>query len=606
MRTYPIIYNKQIGGEFLSNIDKIFLENNISRIDDVFNVVEYHGKLSPNSTKSESSNLIRIPSNIFLIISDCCGTMNATNKSYPFYDGIFLEDSLNLLTKSELLSKILNGKITIDNQNYHIIKPESQICNLNLNMSFDGITNGLHYKSFGENKQIDLIDDIQKKFKSVNKKSMIDKLRKIQLETNKKIFNGLIKAFQNDPSLYCTFERTHLFSKFYSIMRKHKFSKDTYLVDRFIEKISQIFTKLDVSSSFSTLIEQLHLEKLYQSQKIMDVSSFKIDQEIDFDKIKFPIDFLIMILCYYFYIFDININKEKTTLSDILEKIVPTIDSDKFRFVLLLSCQVSEGDFCLSRYCIGYTYSNTKLLSENEQIKGKIKDILTPFQFSQFNLTIDDFTNNFILFNKKINSNDNLAIVLEQIKQLKIKDKLTQLSNHELKILINLIYDLTTGISIQELSNECIIQKYSFDDFALYQLFIYNSNYKNVFFHIFSIIIEKCFNIKIEEIIENIKTFQKKKSSKFIKLINAININKFDIYNLVSLKNYLILNNNNIKDIKSLDEFKCMIDIYIYSAKDFVSIYKLSDIIKLNLEQLDQIIMYLIQLTYNMNLFQIQ
>ncbi len=603
MRTYPIIYNKQLGGEFLSNIDKIFLENNIAQIDDVFNVVEYHGKLS-GTTTSTDDNLISIPSNIFLIISDCCGAVNATNNSYPFYDGIYLEDSINLLTKSELLSKILNGKITIDNQSYHIIKPDSQICNLNLRMTFDGLTNGLHYKTFGENKQTDLINNTQKKFSSINKKVIIGKLKNINEDTNKEIFNGLINAFHNNPSLKCTFERTQLFHNFYIIITANKFKKDYYSVKDFIELISKIFNKLDVSSLYSTLIETIHLQKESPKFKIINSESDKTNKE---GEIKYSLDFLIMILCYYFYIFDININKDKTTLFDILNKIEPTIEPDKFRFILLLSCQVSEGDFCLSRYCVGYTNSNKKLIAENEQIKINIIKLLKPYSI----VNIDDFTTNFILTNKKLNLNTatNLKIILEQMKKLESYNKILHLSNCEVQVLINLIYDLTNGINIQAKSSDDIFKKYNFDDYALYELFVYNSNYKNVFFHIFSTIIDKCFDTKIFAIIENIKNFQKNKPSKFRKLMNFINVNKFDIYNLLSIKNYLSVTKSNIKQLlenKDLDEFNCQIDIYIYSSNDFITTNKLTDMVRLTPNIINQLIIYYIQLTYNLNSFQIQ
>ena len=69
-----------------------------------------------------------------------------------------------------------------------------------------------------------------------------------------------------------------------------------------------------------------------------------------------------------------------------------------------------------------------------------------------------------------------------------------------------------------------------------------------------------------------------------------------------------ITSNKDIKQVirnQDLGEFNCMIDIYIYSSKDFVNTYKLIDIVQLTHDKIIQLVIYYIQLTYNLNSFQI-
>jgi hypothetical protein len=113
-------------------------------INDEFNILMYHGILVEITFK--------IPDNIILIVSDCCGVANFESQ-FVWYDPFIQNaDSLNktTLAKSDMIQNINGGKIIINKKNYNVLKPGSIICDFKLETIFDDIAVGHHIKKFGD------------------------------------------------------------------------------------------------------------------------------------------------------------------------------------------------------------------------------------------------------------------------------------------------------------------------------------------------------------------------------------------------------------------------------------------------------------------------
>ena len=116
--------NKITGGELLLNNDRDELFEDDMFNDDYF-LLDYHGS-------TDSDSLFRIPDNIILIVSNCCGAYNFGNKN--IYVNPLDSISCPMITKDDIVGRISDGKINLGLNTYFVVKPGTNMCDINLTL----------------------------------------------------------------------------------------------------------------------------------------------------------------------------------------------------------------------------------------------------------------------------------------------------------------------------------------------------------------------------------------------------------------------------------------------------------------------------------------
>ena len=110
------------GGDIVENEFVDTLKQNTHKVNDEFFLLHYHGEVVRDTFK--------IPPNIVLILSNCCGVSNYGSE-LEWYDP-FQKENIQTLSKEDLLDEINDGKLIIDGQEYLVVNPGSTLCDFNL------------------------------------------------------------------------------------------------------------------------------------------------------------------------------------------------------------------------------------------------------------------------------------------------------------------------------------------------------------------------------------------------------------------------------------------------------------------------------------------
>lgn len=322
------IKNNIIGGELLLNSYKADLVASDMLNDDYY-LLDYHGS-------TDSNSYFIIPDNIILIVSNCCGAFNFAKEN--IYVNPLDSSSCPMITKEALVNSISDGNIRLGNNTYFVVKPGTEMCNINLTLKDNDDTCSGSFK---------------KKF---NQDILSYEVKKPLIKTK---FIGLLDNFKNKPTaleLIKNYKPNKILSE--CIIKSKIY---LFLLIKFHRHlpVNEEFKLVDVEDIRKKLINFLEDIILMIDDETYDseLSSFtisEIDSELKPIKTRFNEfnndNFLFSL--FNKIIYDEFIKQEPTEikLSEHLDKINSESPSDKKSFVFLYSCQ-SNSITCSLDHC---------------------------------------------------------------------------------------------------------------------------------------------------------------------------------------------------------------------------------------------------------------
>jgi hypothetical protein len=396
----------------------------IHNISDNFFVLNYHGEL----TKS----IFKTPNNIILILSNCCGAYNYASR-FGWYDPFQNIDQLNknTLTKGNLFEQINigKGKIKISEQEYFVLNPNSDICDLNLKTIVNDFAVGEHIKKFDYSPfydtelQLNIEESFNKNFDKI-KDYIENKLDKTKFKEQILLE---IKYYKPDFNVYLK-ESIDIQILLYMFDIKYK------------QTLLDNSNLIDIIDFFNTS----YGEFLCVKKKIL--SSYKInfdlfvENKIHYASISTQADLKNCdILLFLFFNTLIKKNPEQIKLSDKLYNLGINSPPDKLTFVILYACQSAaygHAESCIIDDCYKrfYDIENDDVYITN--FLKKIKDAK--------NSNVTNITDNVpqIYFDDGVGIKTLLPILIKKISENSHYSSIININENDLIIFINLLYDI--------------------------------------------------------------------------------------------------------------------------------------------------------------------
>ena len=359
--------NKITGGELLLNNYKADLVVTNMLNDDYF-LLDYHGS-------TDSSSYFNIPNNIILIVSNCCGAFNFGKKN--IYVNPLDSSSCPMITKDALIDSISDGKIRLGSNTYFVVKPGTEMCDINLTLKDnDDICSGYFKKNFNQ----DILSyELEK---SIIQQKFIKLLNFIETESDfiSKIINYKSNKILDDCILK---------SKIYLFLLK-KFHR--YL------PVNVEFKLVDVEYIRGKLIDFLREINLMIDNETYDseLSSFtisEIDSELNMIKTRFNEfnndNFLFGLFNKIIYVEFIYQEPIEIKLSEHLKKIMSKLPSDKKSFVFLYSCQANSTTCSLDHCYRMITFKKSFRDSTFNKIKPFMDRSIKGIDINSFIVTLN-------------------------------------------------------------------------------------------------------------------------------------------------------------------------------------------------------------------------
>ena len=357
--------NNITGGELLLNIYKDDLVA-ADRLNDDYYLLDYHGS-------TDSNSYFRIPDNIILIVSNCCGAFNFGKKN--IYVNPLDSSSCPMITKEALIDSISDGKIRLGSNTYFVVKPGTEMCNINLTLKDnDDICSGYFKKNFNQ----DIL--------SYEVKNTLIKTKFIGLldyVKNKSTALEFIKNYKPNKIL----SECIIKSKIY-----------LFLLTKFHEHlpVNEEFKLVDVDDIREKLINFLREIDLMIDNETYDseLSSFTI-YEGDFEFIKTRFNefnndnFLFGLFNKIIYAEFINQEPTEIKLSEHLYKINSETPSDKKSFVFLYSCQANSTTCSLDHCYRMITFKKSVRESTFNKIKPFMDQSIKVIDINSFIVTVN-------------------------------------------------------------------------------------------------------------------------------------------------------------------------------------------------------------------------
>jgi hypothetical protein len=407
--------------------DLIKTELDPSKVSDEFFILDYHGGLRNTEFK--------IPDNIILILSDCCGAGNWAS-TLVWYDPFVTQEynpDLKTLTKDDFIKKIVDGKIDIGDQKYIVLKPGSTICEISLqNRQHDPIV-GQHIKKFGDTRFYDTKMEL-------DSKDSFDK--------NIKIMNDYIETILKRNE---TFEESILKESKYYESDSFKFFRESDDIQNILYNFPYNLTSIYDFDNISKFIKNVTYDNImtWRAERESNLNKFNdvalllrrtdlyIGKEYD-DLTKLTnIDILLFILFNAL----IKKNLEEPLLSDKL-RTLSIHNPTQSKVVILYSCLCGDDiDKC---YNLFHGISPNKEFISNFIRKIDSKDKKPGVTFTRI-----ENKEPYIYYNDNstIGTIDTLKTKMRGIDNI-----INNLSDDDLVIFINLFYDImnNTGSRVEE------------------------------------------------------------------------------------------------------------------------------------------------------------
>jgi hypothetical protein len=346
---------KQLAGAIINKT------NINASIDGIYNSEDYYVSLLYHGSTNTYKNTT-IPDNIYLIMSDCCGTSNHVY-SHQWYTGIIINhpdsscDKFELnITKDKLIDTICadNGLINIHDSKYIILKPGSQLCDIKLSIGCLEINKGTYCRNFGSCNEETINEKINIQISMLKPEDYNDIQRNIDLLKGEHI-NLIFENLESIKFCYLLPIINNIYFKYFYNMfdiKKGIFNKilldythsNAISLNNMIKNIKKVVSKIDKLEpmNFNSVINgDLHkIINEYSTMPIIPKSYF----------------ILFVFIFYLFYVLNnkinsTNCNKTSYYLSDKLTEICNMNDMNKNIIVHLSSCQGSAEPLCKINKC---------------------------------------------------------------------------------------------------------------------------------------------------------------------------------------------------------------------------------------------------------------
>lgn len=528
-----------------------------SDINDEFNLLMYHGSLT--------EKIFKIPENIILILSDCCGSGNYAKQTVWYNPFTELSESsflLNSPKKNDIISDIQEGKINIDGQKYNILKPGSKICDFVLETFKNNFAAGHHIKKFDDTPFYD------------TQLILTNKIKFIQIF--KKIETYLLKLNTIKSDTYdIIFSTSQQYSKTNFCYLSKSIDIQILLYMFYINYSETLYTTSDLNDIYHFILNINYEQFVCFKSKIMIDESLKLfinemkknNINIGIGKGESNISNLTNYDILLFLFFNKLIKKdiEIIKLSDKLNEINDTID--KPTFVILYACQGGES-MCIISDCY-------------KRLQGIDDDIFFMNKFIKDIIDVKNPDANILLYNTPIigiNINDSI----ELLNDIKIKDPKFHLdtffdSFDTFNIFVNLFYDImnnTNDIYPELKMGKLILNSDTFIKASILKN-IYGSNYITLLFLVNNSSYLENFMNEFGMFIQILKIYIKDKITveKFMTLLNKKEQGIYKLYTniLNTYKNYMnkIFFPNDINNKSQLNILFQNITFNIKESRDF-------------------------------------
>jgi len=389
-------------------------------VNDEFFVSSYHGALLDTEFK--------IPDNIILILSNCCGATNYANTMGwydPFNEENSMSNNTNTITKDDFIDKIKDSKINIGRQEYLVLKPGSTICDMSLLNKSHDFAVGQHVKKFGDTHFYDTMMELDNEA-SFNKNlgyisnildsDRLDKFREDVLkESNNYIQNSFVyfkKSVDIQILLYMFHNKYSetLFSE-YNLDNISNFIKDvTYEEFKLMDKSSE-------NGKFKLFVSILSSEQIHIGEYCNDPDKLTNQDTL------------------LFIFFNILIKKTpvEMLLSTNLEEL-GKYNTDTVQFVILYACQGGPGQQCAIDEC----YRLFNGIPSNKKFISTFIDKINSNKISaDTNIIKED---PYIYYN-----NNNITETIDRLRRKSQYHEyyfIESLSDDDLVVFVNLFYDI--------------------------------------------------------------------------------------------------------------------------------------------------------------------
>lgn len=320
--------NNIIGGELLLNSYKKYLKDANMFNDDYF-LLDYHGS-------TDSHSLFRIPDNIVLIVSNCYGAFNFGEKN--IYVNPLDSSSCPMITKDVLIDSILDGKIKLGSNTYFVVKPGTEMCDINLTLKDnDDICSGYFKKNFNQDilsyevkkpliktKFIGLLDFVKNK---------PDALELIKNYKPNKILSECIIKSKIYLFLLIKFHR-HL-----PVIQEFKLVDGEDIKEKLIDFLREINLMID-NETFDSELSSFTISEVNSELNMIKTRFNELNND----------NFLFSLFNKIIYVEFIYQEPIKIKLSEHIYKINSELPSDKKSFVFLYSCQANSSS-CSLDHC---------------------------------------------------------------------------------------------------------------------------------------------------------------------------------------------------------------------------------------------------------------
>ena len=404
------------GGDFVENDFVDTLKQDTRKVNDEFFLLHYHGEVVRDTFK--------IPSNIVLILSNCCGVSNYGSE-LEWYDP-FQKENIQTLSKEDLLDEINDGKLSIGGQEYLVVNPGSTLCDFNLSTLESNMAVGLHTKKFDETPFYDTMINLNNKIDfDKNIKSMQDYVATLTPETFKEVI--LNDSLNYKPNSFKYFKTSiDIQVLFYIFERNYENLFSVANLDNIIE-FFRLFLNYTKFTEYSSPRQDLFKKKYTRYSNSIGIgSSTTVSTNLtNFD-----------ILLFIFFNILIKKEPEGKKLSDILDTLSHS-NGPKLTFILLYACQgTSDGciDFC---YKTLHNKSNTHISELFTNIGRNKKEGVILIQNEE----------------PQISFKGNYPDLISKLKDMGQIDGYTRfinthlLNDNNLVVFINLFYDMVNNIN---------------------------------------------------------------------------------------------------------------------------------------------------------------